>query len=212
MSFLRQSCLTMLRINPVTVLKRGHDILLVGGAHNQYGDLPFSPRTFAVQPPDFVGIAPIPKVVVEIGDQVKAGDTILFDKTKPDIKHVAPVSGEIIAINRGAKRAINEVVILADTEMKYKELPSFDLEGGSREELVNYLMECGAWLLIRQRPFNIIPDPNEIPRDIFISTFDTAPLAPDLNFVCRRSGSCFSKRLGCIKQVDQWKSTPRLKC
>jgi Na+-transporting NADH:ubiquinone oxidoreductase subunit A len=78
--------------------------------------------TFAIQPPNFVGMSPIPKLMVEVGDEVKAGDPILFDKKVPEVKHCAPVSGEVIAVNRGEKRAITEVVILADKEMKYREL------------------------------------------------------------------------------------------
>ena len=103
----------------VTYLKQGHDILLEGSPETteiQEG----AATIFAVQPPNFIGLAPIPKVLVEVGDEVKAGDPIFFDKKVTEVKFVAPVSGEVIAINRGEKRSISEVVILADKEQKYK--------------------------------------------------------------------------------------------
>ena len=164
----------------VHILKQGHHIALQGQADASEVE-EAQVTTFAVQPVNFKGIAPIPKMMVEVGDDVKAGDPLFFDKPNPDIKFVAPVSGEVIAVNRGAKRSISEVVILADKEQRYREFDAFDLEKGSREELVAFLQESGFWPLINQRPFDVIPGTNDIPRDIFISTFDTAPLAPDVN-------------------------------
>ena len=186
----------------VTVLNKGHDIRLSGEAEVASPQFIFA-STYAVQPPNFLGISPIPKVVVEIGDNVLAGDVLFFDKKQTAIKYVAPVSGEIIAINRGAKRSIAEVVILADKEVRYRQLGNFDLENASRDDLVNYLLESGAWPLMRQRPFNIIPEPKEVPRDIFISTFDTAPLASDLNIVVEGKGAAFQKGLDVLNRLTE---------
>ena len=66
------------------------------------------------------GVSPIPKIEVEIGDEVKAGDVLFFDKKNPKVKYTAPVSGEIVEINRGAKRSIEDVVILADTQTSFR--------------------------------------------------------------------------------------------
>jgi len=96
---------------PVTFLKKGHDILLEGEATKSTND-GAGVTTFAIQPTNFIGMSPIPKVIVSVGDEVKAGDSIFFDKKRPEIQYVAPVSGEVVAINRGAKRSIAEVVIL----------------------------------------------------------------------------------------------------
>ena len=186
---------------PVTILKRGHDILLEGEAEKTIVNRLRKGSTFAVQPPNFIGISPIPKVVVEIGDTVKAGDTLFFDKKRPDIMYVAPVSGEIIAVNRGAKRSIAEVVILADAKIQHKKFAKFDLAKSSREDLVAYLMESGVWPLIRQRPFDVVAEAEEVPRDIFISTFDTAPLAPDLSFVVEGKGEDFQKGLDVLSKL-----------
>jgi len=174
-------------------LKAGHNIVLEGQAEKVIKQS--SATTYAIQPQNFVGISPIPKVTVAVGDEVKAGDVVCFDKKRPDIKYVAPVSGEVIAVNRGAKRSIKEVVILADKEINYKALPKLDLENASREALVSHLLETGGWTMIRQRPFGIVPDVADIPKGVFISTFDSAPLAPDLNFVVDGKGAAFQKGL-----------------
>ncbi len=184
----------------VTILRQGHDILLEGAASKAINPGITSSR-FAVQPQNFTGISPIPKMEVEVGAEVKAGDPLFFDKKRPEIKHVAPVSGEVIAINRGDKRSIAEVVILADKDIKYRSYESFDLENGSRQDLVNYLLESGLWPMIVQRPFNVVPAPEDLPRDIFVSTFDSAPLAPDANFVIQGKEAAFQKGLDVLSKL-----------
>lgn len=163
---------------PLVTLRQGYDIPLEGAPDGNATNATGITR-YAIGPVDFVGLQPIPRVVVEVGDTVKAGDVIFFDKKLDRIKFCAPVSGEIIEINRGLKRSIANIVILADKEQVSRsyEVPS---AGAGREELVEFLLESGAWPGIRQRPYNIVADPDLIPRDIFISTFDTAPLAGDL--------------------------------
>ncbi|MEL7021155.1 MAG: NADH:ubiquinone reductase (Na(+)-transporting) subunit A, partial [Bacteroidota bacterium] len=165
---------------PVKVLTKGHDILLEGEATEVVSE-DFKGKTFAIQPTNFIGISPIPKVTVAEGDTVKAGDPLFFDKKVPDVIYTSPVSGKVVAINRGAKRSIASVVVESDGEMASRDYAPFDVINSSREELVAYLMDSGVWPMIRQRPYNIVPEADVVPRDIFISTFDTAPLAPNLN-------------------------------
>lgn len=183
-----------------SILKEGFDIKLAGPAEEHIADN-IHVSTFAVQPKNFLGVQPIPKMEVEVGDTVQAGDPLFFDKKNPDVKFVAPVSGEVIAINRAEKRSIAEVVILADKEIAFRALPEFDLDNGSREDLVQYLMANGAWPLIRQRPYNVIADQNETPRDIFISTFATNPLAPNLDFVVQGRETAFEKGLEVLSKL-----------
>jgi len=185
----------------VKSFKKGHDILLEGEAAKEL-DSTTSATTYAVKPGNFIGMSPIPKVEVQPGAEVKAGDVLFFDKKKPSVKYVSPVSGEVVAVNRGAKRSIAEVVILGDKEIKYRSYPSFDLENGSRSELIDYLLESGAWPFIRQRPFDVVADPKDTPKAIFISTFDTAPLAPDLNFVVEGRGEAFQKGLDVLNKLS----------
>lgn len=188
------------RGDQVVFLKKGHDILLKGAPESD-SIRDASVTRFAVQPPNFRGIAPIPKMDVEVGATVRAGDPVFHEKSMPGVKFVAPVSGEVIALNRGPKRAIHEVVILADKEIKYRELPQIDPEKASREELVDFVKDSGAWPLILQRPYNIIADPEKTPRDIFISTFNSAPLAPDLNLIVEGREEDFQKGLDLLGKL-----------
>ena len=186
-----------------TMLKKGFDIPLEGEAEKVTLDRPV--RTFAIQPPNFIGMQPIPKVLVGEGDTVKAGDVLFFDKNRPEILYGSPVSGEVIEIRRGARRAIEAVVILADKEVESRAFSAFDLEHSDREALVSYMLDACVWPFIRQRPYDIVPDPKDVPVNIFISTFDTAPLAPDLNFVVEGKGAAFQKGLDVLAKLTSGK-------
>ncbi len=187
----------------VKVLRQGHDIILAGAASGSVKDA--NVRTFAVQPKNFIGMSPIPKVVVEVGDNVKAGEVLFYDKKKPDIKYVSPVSGEVAEIKRAEKRSIAEIIIIADQKNEYVKLSEFNLLHGTREELVDYLLATGGWSLIRQRPYDIVADPTITPRDIFISTFDTAPLAPDSNVVVAGRGAAFQRGIDVLNRLTSGK-------
>ncbi len=188
----------------VVKLKKGHDILLEGEAEPIISGQAHT-SSYAMQPRNFVGMSPIPKVVVEKGQKVKAGDELFYDKKRPEIKYVAPVSGEIAAINRAEKRSIAEVVILADDAIEYRTYANFDLKNSSREALVSYLLESGVWPMIQQRPYGIVAEPTVVPRDIFISTFDTAPLAPDLNLMVKGREADFQKGLSVLNKLTEGK-------
>jgi len=160
-------------------LKKGYDIKLVGEAVGEISPA-VMPKTFAIKPTNFRELSPIPKVQVNAGDEVLAGDVLFVDKKDDRVKYVAPVSGEIAEIRRGEKRAISDVIILADKEIKYKKHHIPNLEEVSRTDLVNYILNSGAWALINQRPYDIVANPDITPENIFISTFDSAPLAGNL--------------------------------
>ncbi len=188
----------------VIFLKKGFDINLEGAAEYTV-DENASVTRFAVQPKNFIGLSPIPKVEVEVGNEVQAGDVLYYDKKNPDVKFCSPVSGEVIEINRGAKRSIAEIVILADKEIKYRPMAEFDLENCSREELVTYMKESGVWPHIRQRPYNIIANSAETPKAIFISTFDSAPLAPDLDIIIAGRDKEFQAGLDVLNKLTPGK-------
>ncbi len=164
-------------------LKKGFDIKLVGKAEKQLVD--FQPaKTYAVKPADFIGLQR-PKVLVSEGDTVKAGTPILFDKAMEKVQYVAPVSGEIVEIKRGEKRKLLEIKILADSKISFEEFEVFSqtaIKSVSREKVVEQLTKSGVWPHIIQRPFGIVANPDETPKAIFISGFDTHPLAPDYAF------------------------------
>lgn len=184
-------------------IKRGADLPVAGEARREVRRAQVT--RFAVQPPNWRGLAPIPRMLVAEGDVVKAGDPLFEDKKRPEMKFVSPVSGEVIAINRGAKRAITEVVVLADKEQQYRTLMAPDAAAAPREELVEFLLETGGWMLLRARPYDRIPDWTVSPKSIFVSTFDTAPLAPDNNLVVEGRGEAFHKGLHVLGRLTDGK-------
>lgn len=156
---------------------------------------------YAVKPANYRPMSPIPKVQVSVGDNVKAGDVLFFDKKRPEIMYTAPVSGEVIDVVRGAKRAITDVVILADKTVSYR---TFDVPSLSdRKAVVDLLLTSGAWTLINKRPFDVVPDIASLPRDIFVSTFSTAPLAVDYSVVINGKEAYFQKGLDVLNGLTE---------
>jgi Na+-transporting NADH:ubiquinone oxidoreductase subunit A len=178
---------------------KGFDLKLAGEATGEIEEV--HTNRYALRPTDFIGMSPIPKVVVAAGDEVKAGDVIFFDKKRPNIMYVSPVSGEVVEVKRGAKRAITEVIILADKEVSYKQITAPDLSNTDRDTLKNFFLENGVWAMINQRPFDIVADEEVIPRDIFISTFSTAPLALDYKLIIEGNEVAFQKGLDALNMM-----------
>lgn len=167
-------------------LKKGFNISLAGKAEKKISDA--SPATtFAIKPTDFQGLVR-PKVIVEVGDKVKAGTPLFFDRKEERVLYTSPVSGEIIEIKRGEKRRLLEIKILADSTIEFETFPklsSSEISGVSRETVVDTLLKSGVWPNIIQRPYGIVADPDDTPKAIFISSFDTSPLAPDYEFLLK---------------------------
>jgi Na+-transporting NADH:ubiquinone oxidoreductase subunit A len=177
-------------------LSKGFDLKLAGEANGEIKNV--HTNRYALKPTDFIGMSPIPKVIVAAGDEVKAGDVIFFDKKRPNIMYAAPVSGEVVEVKRGAKRAITEVIILADKEVSFKEISAPDLATVDRDTLKSFFLENGVWPMFNQRPFDIVADEDVVPRDIFISTFSTAPLALDNSIVIAGNEASFQKGLDAL--------------
>ena len=157
-------------------IKKGLDIRLMGEAPKvdlsvTMGD------TFAVAPVSFQGLQP--RLMVQAGDRVLAGSPVLHDKLHPDVLLTAPVSGEVTGIIRGAKRKILAVEIKADQTIDYKKFDVSGIASKSREEILSLLLGSGFFAYFRQRPYDIVPDPAVMPRDIFVTANFTAPLSPD---------------------------------
>jgi Na+-transporting NADH:ubiquinone oxidoreductase subunit A len=185
--------------SPFYKLKKGHDIKLVGAAS---GDVIQKNVTrYSVKPTNYRGIAPIPKLLVQQGDEVKAGQAIFFDKGNEKIKYVTPVSGEILEVRRGEKRAISDIIILADKTQVFVQNDVPNLSSASRKEIIEFMMSSGLWPLINRRPFDTIANPEETPRDIFISTFDTAPLAMDNRIIIDGDEEAFQKGIDLLNKL-----------
>ena len=179
-------------------ISRGADIKIKGVADRVYANVSNS-DFYAVQPSDFHLV--IPKMVVSIGDIVKAGDILFYDKNNDKIKFSSPVSGVVSDIVRGAKRKILRVVIKSDDDIQYKEFSKIDLVSLNRNDIIDNLLNSGLWPLIRQRPYGTIADPNDSPKSIFISAFDSSPLAPDNDFIFHGDKGLFQLGLDIITQL-----------
>ena len=182
-------------------LKKGLNINLKGEADKVYASIPQS-ELFSLKPTDFHGLTP--KLTVKAGDKVKAGSCIFFDKYNEKVRFSSPISGEVTDIIRGAKRRILEVKLKADTETKYESFSTLDASA-NREQIIEGLLESGVWPFIRQKPFDIIANPMDMPKAIFISTFNTAPLAPDNDFVLHGLENEFQTGIDFLKKLTDGK-------
>lgn len=165
----------------VIKLKKGLDIRLLGEAE-KFVTLLQTEGKYLISPLDFEGVTP--KLLVKVGDEVVAGSALFFDKNRTEVLFTSPVSGVVAEIKRGEKRKILSVIVVADKEQKQKEFP-VKLAKLQREDMVKLLLESGLWSMIVQRPYGIIANPTHIPKAIFVSGFDSAPLAADMNLVLK---------------------------
>ena len=189
-------------MSEVIRIRRGLDIKLSGKAEKILNDSE-RPLLYAVKPSDFIGI--LPKLTVVPGDMVKIGSQLFFDKKHPEVKFTSPVSGKIVEILRGERRSILAVVVESDGKDDYIEFIKADPSGLPREKVIEVLLNSGMWPTIRQRPYSVIANPENLPKSIFISGFDTAPLAPDYNFIVKDYVSEFQKGIDVLKILTKGK-------
>ncbi len=181
-------------------IKKGLNIKIKGEAEKKIMQ-DYIPDLFAISPSDFFGFNP--KLEVEIGDIVKQGDSICHDKNYPEIKLTSPINGEIIEIVRGEKRSINEIIIkkIDNGNPKLFNIPnSYSI---NEKTVKDSLLESGTWLYIKQRPFGTIANPNISPRDIFISFFDSSPLAADYDFTLQNKSAEINAALKIISLLSK---------
>ncbi len=165
-------------------LKKGFDINLDGNAIEEIGS-EFKSNSFAIKPTDFINITR-PKLLVDVGDDVKAGTPVVYDKLSENIMYCSPVSGEVIDIIRGDKRRLEEIRILPDKTNKFlnhKKYSEKEIHKLSREDIIDNLTKSGVWPNLIQRPFGLVADSEVEPKSIHISFFDSSPLAPNYSFI-----------------------------
>ncbi len=165
-------------------LKKGFNINLDGNAIEEIGS-EFKSNSFAIKPTDFINITR-PKLLVDVGDDVKAGTPVVYDKLSENIMYCSPVSGEVIDIIRGDKRRLEEIRILPDKTNKFlnhKKYSEKEIQKLSREDIIDNLTKSGVWPNLIQRPFGLVADSKLEPKSIHISFFDSSPLAPNYSFI-----------------------------
>lgn len=186
----------------VIKIKKGLDINLKGKPQKIKNQTVLSPD-YTLFPGDFHGF--IPKVAVKPGDKVVAGTPVLFDKNRPEIKIVSPVSGEVTAVNRGEKRKLLDIVIRADKKNESINFGKKTIKSLSPEAIKSALSEAGIMPFIRQRPYDVIADPKDTPRDIFVPGFYSTPLAPDLDFMLENQEEDFQTGLDALAAITSGK-------
>ncbi|MCK5136229.1 MAG: Na(+)-translocating NADH-quinone reductase subunit A [Bacteroidales bacterium] len=186
----------------VIKIKKGLDIKMNGQAEKIYVKSPRS-KTYAIKPVDWHGLTP--KIIPKLCDPVKVGTPIFYDKYHPEIMFTSPVSGILLSINRGDRRRIVEVVIEDDGKDTRETFLQGDPADLSREQIVENLLESGLWPMIRRRPYTVIARPGDQPKSIFISAFDTAPLAPDYDFLLKDIDEDFQWGVNVLKRLTEGK-------
>ena len=179
--------------NTITI-RKGLDIPMDGAAEMRLTDAR-SITTYAVKPTDFVGLTP--RLMVEEGDIVHIGDALFVDKHDERIRFTSPVDGKVKAIVRGEKRKLLEVVV---ERGQGAHSPVFDVPKNA-EEIKALMLQCGLWTMMRQRPFGTIAKPDDTPKAIFVSAFDSAPLAPDYDFVLQGKEMFFAKGIETLSKL-----------
>lgn len=183
-------------------IRKGLDIRLKGDAEHVLVQTEPA-KVVAIKPTDFHGL--VPKVLVKPGDQVLAGSALFGDKYNERVRYTSPVSGEVAEVVRGEKRKVLEVRVLADGQTRYQDFGMSDPARCERDAVLEKLLASGAFAFIRQRPFDVVADPAQVPKAIFISAFDSAPLAPDLDFVVRNQGEDLQAGLDVLAKLTKGK-------
>jgi Na+-transporting NADH:ubiquinone oxidoreductase subunit A len=163
-------------------IKKGLDIKLKGEAEKTLEKAILS-NFYTLRPEDFHGVTP--KLISKVGTNVKAGEPVFYDKSNENVKFVSPVSGEIIEIARGEKRRILSIKLQADKEQTYQDNGVFDVNAAKPDEVKAHLLASGCWSFVKQRPYDVIANPDKSPKAIFISGYASAPLAADLDFTLK---------------------------
>ncbi len=184
---------------PQIKIKKGLNIPLAGKAEKILSQGKTEGVLFAIKPTDFPSLTP--KTSLKPGDKVKAGDTVFFSKYRPEIRFASPVSGTLKEINRGERRKILEFIIEPDGTQEFAKFETGNLADLSREKVKELMLESGVWPVIRQRPFDVIAKPESAPKSIFISAFDSSPLAPDYDFVLNDEAADFQKGIEALQKL-----------
>ena len=179
-------------------LRKGLDINLKGKAAAEVVAVK-EPGFYALCPDDFTGVTP--KVVVKEQEYVMAGGPLFIDKNHPEVQFVSPVSGVVTSVERGARRKVLSITVAAAQEQDYEE---FGKENVSKMDAVSVkaaLLKSGMFAFIKQRPYDIVADPTVAPRAIFVSAFDTNPLAPDFELALKGEEANFQTGLDALAKI-----------
>ena len=182
----------------VVKITKGLDINLKGAPTAEFVSVA-EPKQYALMPADFTRVTP--KVVVKPEDKVKAGEPLFIDKNCPELQFVSPVSGTVVAVNRGERRRVLSVVVESDGKFESVEYKAKDVLSLSAEEIKADLAKAGLFAFMRQRPYDVIATPSDSPRAIFVSAFDSKPLAVDFEIALKGNEDDFQTGLDALSRI-----------
>lgn len=187
-------------------IKKGLDIPITGQAVitpiDATENLISSIKTVAILGRDYHGLRPTMKV--EEGDSVKLGQPLFEDKKNPGIQFTAPAGGKVVAINRGAKRVLQSVVIECNEQEDAIAFPRYSAEQIANldpETIRQQLQDSGAWTAFRTRPYSKIPAKNAVPYAIYVTAMDSNPLATDPSALIQAESEAFLLGLEMIAKL-----------
>ena len=182
----------------VVKISKGVNINLKGAPVAEFTSI--APAKFyALMPSDFTRVTP--KLLVKPGDKVKAGDPLFFDKENPEMQFVSPVSGKVAAVNRGERRRVLSVVVESDGKFESVEYKAKDVLSLSADEIKADLLKAGLFGFVRQRPYDVIATPGDTPRAIYVSAFDSKPLAVDFEVALKGNEVDFQTGLDALSRI-----------
>ena len=182
----------------VIKLRKGLDVNLKGKAAKEQFQVK-KPGVYALMPDDFTGVKP--KVVVKESDVVKVGDALFVDKNHPEVKFVSPVSGKVTMVERGDRRKVLSVRVEADAEQQYVDFGKKSVAQMTADQVKETLLEAGLFAFLKQRPYDVVPDPAVAPKAIFVSGFNSMPLAADFEYVLQGREADFQTGLDVLAKM-----------
>ena len=183
-------------------IKRGLDIKLIGKAEKSVQEMGLS-AFYALKPTDFEGLTP--KILVKEGEKVKAGSPLFFDKYKTEVLFTSPVSGVVSEVVRGERRRVLEVVVKTDESIEYEQFEKANPSDLDQEKIKEKIHKAGLWPSIKQRPYAIIANKNDIPKAIYVSGFDSSPLAPDYEYILKDQLEDFQTGIDALAKLTNGK-------
>ncbi len=181
-------------------IKKGLDIPMAGKPELTIDDAK-APSTVAAVATDVWGIRP--GMSVRVGDRVRTGDKLFVDKRNPDVPFTSVGAGEIIQINRGAKRSLQSVVIRLDGDdaVDFNAYSNDEMASLERSRVQENLVASGLWTAFRTRPFGRVPAPDAVPHAIFVTAIDTNPLAVDPKVIIGEDPEAFQNGLALLTRL-----------
>lgn len=181
-------------------IKLGLDLPLEG-APRQEVEVGGAVSLVALVGDDYIGLKPT--MLVHAGDKVALGQPLFTDKKNPGFNFTAPAGGQVLSLNRGAKRKFESLVIEVedDSPHPFGSYSDKDLELWESDELRSLLQESGLWTSLRARPFGKIAAAGATPSSLFITAIDTSPLAPDPLVCLREKKEVFERGLKVLQKM-----------